>query len=79
MKNILDSLFNTPEAHAALGSIVTFLFAWVKRKLDLGNMAKKHAIDLQELRDSYEARLVAESPDYKNGAENCPPGTFFKP
>jgi len=53
-----NDLLNSTEFHALVGGAVTAFIAWLRRKLEIDKINQKHAADLQDLRDTYEARML---------------------
>lgn len=49
MRNILD----IPEINAIASALLTALFAWIKRSLDIKKLKRDHAEEIETIRDTH--------------------------
>lgn len=49
----MKEILNIPEVNAIVGALITALFAFIKRKLDMNKMRKDHAEEIANIVDTH--------------------------
>lgn len=47
------NILNIPEVNVIVTALITALFAFIKRKFDIGKLKKDHAEEIQTIRDTH--------------------------